>query len=118
MKKVARGHSGGLFFCAGSYFNCNHIKGLAKFGRQDPVRPGAVREYEIQETAFLTGGLLLEEVGGTAGQLQQSDPLVKVGLVGGLVVGSCLPNTGLLRPPLPDLLVIELGADPPSSLSS
>jgi hypothetical protein len=66
-------HSSGLFSCASRRRICNHIKGLAKYGRQDPVRPGAVREYEIQEAAFLTGGLLLEEVGGTAGQLQKSD---------------------------------------------
>ncbi len=28
------------------------------------------------------------------------------------MVGGCLSNTGLLRTPLPNLLVIELGADP------
>jgi HTH-type transcriptional regulator, competence development regulator len=58
---------------------------LPQIGNQLPALPGAVRNYEIEESTFFARLLLLEQSLCIPREFEQPDPFLKVGSIGGLM---------------------------------
>jgi hypothetical protein len=96
--------------------NCQHVKGLPIFRGEFAAFPGAVREYELQELAFLRCGLTLEQNVRVVRQFQELDAFLDVAPVGGLVRRQVAHDGCLCCAQFRGLGVEEVVADAPVEL--
>lgn len=89
---------------------------MAERRREHSALPRRVREYEVEQAAFLSWLLLLKQIARPLRQLQQHDPLREVVLVGRLVLVNLPLDGRLLIAPLRAFLAEEGGVDLPVEL--
>jgi hypothetical protein len=92
--------------------NCQHVKWLPIFCDEFAAFPGAVREYKIQEFAFLRWRLTLEQGGRAVRQFKELNAFLDIAVVGGLVRPQIANDGRLRRAHLSGLGVEEVVGDP------